>query len=74
MTGLRPNMQSKMMKEEIAFERFNGYNWSVQIEEGWDVGHMGEMKNAYKILIGNTRSKDRLGIPQCRSEFDILQL
>jgi len=36
------------------------------------MGHMGEMKNAYKILIGNTWSKDRLGIAWCRSEFGIL--
>lgn len=35
----------------------------------WD---MGEMKNACKILIGNTWSKDRLGISQCRSEIGIL--
>jgi hypothetical protein len=62
-----------MRKEEITFERFTGWNWSVQIEEGWDVEHMGEIKNECKILIGNTWSKDRLGIPHCRSEIGILR-
>jgi hypothetical protein len=62
-----------MRKEGIAFERFTRWNLSVQIEKGWDVGHIGEMKNACKILIGNTWSKDRLGLPHCRSEIGILR-
>ena len=37
------------------------------------MGHMEEMKNAYKILIGKKNwSKDRLGVPQCRSEIGVL--
>jgi hypothetical protein len=31
----------------------------------------GEMKDAYRILIGNTWDKDRLGIPQRRCEIGI---
>jgi len=37
------------------------------------MGHMGEMKNVYKILLGNTWSRDRLRIARCRSEIGILR-
>lgn len=38
------------------------------------MGHMGELKNAYKILIGNTWSKDQRLVSFGRESAGLLQL
>ena len=33
---------------------------------GWDVVHMGEERDVYRVLVGKPEGKSPMGIPRCR--------
>ena len=49
----------------------NIFGWSYQGVDGCSMWHMGEKRNAYRILVGKPEEKRQFARPRCRWKYNI---